>query len=59
MLLGSGGRSEEGSQNVGGAAAIWAINYANAGVSGHPMWDLIQSEGKNKGQIPINIVLEA
>ena len=42
MSLGSGGRGEEGSRNVGGAAAIWADNYANAGVSGHPMWDSVQ-----------------
>ena len=25
VLLSSGGRSEEGSRNVGGAAAIWAV----------------------------------
>ena len=37
VSLGSDGRGEGGSRNVGGAAAIWAINYANAGVSGHPM----------------------
>ena len=42
VLLGSGGRCKEGSRNVGGAAAIGAVNYANAGVSGHPMWDLVQ-----------------
>ena len=28
--------------DVGGAAAIWAVDYANAGVSGHPMWDSVQ-----------------
>ena len=37
VSLGSDGRGEGGSRNVGGAAAIWAVNYANAGVSGHPM----------------------
>ena len=42
VSLGSGGRGEEGSRNVGGAAAIWAVDYANAGVSGHPMWDSVQ-----------------
>jgi len=42
VLLGSGGCGEEGSRNVGGAAAIWAVNEANADVSGHPMWDLVQ-----------------
>ena len=26
VSLGSGGRGEEGSRNVGGAAAIWAVN---------------------------------
>ena len=44
VLLGSGGCGEKGSRNLGlgGTAAIWAVNYANAGVSGHPMWDLVQ-----------------
>ena len=42
VSLGSGGRGEEGSRNVGGATAIWAADYANAGVKGHPMWDSVQ-----------------
>ena len=40
--LGSSGRGEEGSRNVGGAAAICAVNSATVGISEYPMWDSVQ-----------------